>query len=110
MTANRVVIDAPSNTIRGPWEDNSRSTLPAAVPQTDPRVELSDQALVVASTNAFPVVAHRKGRRDSLGLAAGGAIALVLGCATFMSLSSSRHSATNRAAVPATAVQPQAGL
>jgi type IV secretion system protein VirB10 len=89
MTANRVV-DAPSNTIRGPWEDHSRSTLPA-VPQTDPRAELSEQALVVASTNAFPIVARQRSRRDSLGLAAGGAIALVLGCATFLSLSSGRH-------------------
>jgi type IV secretion system protein VirB10 len=104
MTANKVVVDAPSNTIRGPWEDNGRSTLPATVPQTDPRLELSDQALVVASTNAFPIVARQKSRRDSMGLAAGGAIALVLGCATFMSLSSGRHapaaSASTSAAVP----------
>jgi type IV secretion system protein VirB10 len=61
------------------------------VPQTDPRLELSEQALVVASTNAFPIVARQKSRRDSLGLAAGGAVALVLGCATFLSLSSGRH-------------------
>ncbi len=40
---------------------------------------------------------RRRTRRDSVGLAAGGAIALVLGAATFMSLNSSRH-----APVPAT--------
>lgn len=111
MTANRVVVDAPANTIRGPWEDHSHSTLPAPVPQTDPRLELSEQALVVASTNAFPIVARQKGRRDNLGLAAGGAIALVLGGATFLSLSSGRNApapaTTTRAAVP---VQGQAGV
>lgn len=107
MTANRVVVDAPANTIRGPWEDHSRSTLPAPVPQTDPRLDLSDQALVVASTNAYPIVARQKSRRDSLGLAAGGAIALVLGCATFMSLNSGRHAPASPAA-PSAAVPTQA--
>jgi type IV secretion system protein VirB10 len=106
MTVKPVVIDAPSNTIRGPWEDHGRTTLPAPVPQTDPRLELSEQALVVASTNAFPIVARQKSRRDSLGLAAGGAIALVLGCATFLSLSSGRHVPV--AAGTGVAVTPQA--
>lgn len=106
MSANRVIIDAPSNTIRGPWEEPVRSSLPAAVPQTDPRLELSDHALVVASTNAFPVVAQRKTRRDNLGLAAGAAVALVLGCATFVSLNSSRH--TPAASGTAVAVPNQA--
>src|SRR6478672_11972626 len=100
MNTNRVVVDAPDNTIRGPWEEQPlRSALPATIPQTDPRLELTDQALVVASQNAYPIVARQKTRRDSLGLAAGGAVALVLGAATFMSLSSSRHAPT----VPATA-------
>jgi type IV secretion system protein VirB10 len=102
MTSNRATIEATGNTVRGPWEQPMRSTLPVAVPATDPRLELSDQALVVASQNAFPIVATRKTRRDNLGLAAGGAIALVLGCATFVSLSSSRHTQTTPAAVPAT--------
>src|SRR5437763_1868467 len=105
-TVKPVVIDAPSNTIRGPWEDHGRTTLPAPVPQTDPRLELSEQALVVASTNAFPIVARQKSRRDTLGLAAGGAIALVLGCATFLSLSSGRHVPV--AAGTGVAVTPQA--
>src|SRR3954451_21314621 len=109
MSTNRVVVDAPSNTIRGPWEEPIRSAVPAPV-QTDPRLELSENALVLASHNAFPIVATRKTRRDSLGLAAGGAIALVLGAATFVSLSSSRHSPTAAAAVPATTTQTQSGL
>jgi type IV secretion system protein VirB10 len=108
MSTNRVVIDMPGNTVRGPWEEPVRSALPAPVPQTDPRLELSDQALVVASQNAYPIVAGQKTRRDNLGLAAGGAIALVLGVATFVSLSSSRNPSTE----PATAsqAQPQAAL
>src|SRR5947209_15885950 len=106
MNVKRVVIDAPATPIRGPWEEQARTSLPAAVPQTDPRLELSEQALVVASTNAFPIVARQKSRRDSLGLAAGGAIALVLGCATFLSLSSGRHAPV--AAGTGVAVIPQA--
>ena len=68
MSSNRVTTESAANTIRGPWEEPVRSALPAAVPQTDPRLELSEQALVVASTNAFPIVARQKSRRDSLGL------------------------------------------
>lgn len=99
MTDNRVQqIDG--RVTQGPWTEPVRSALP--VP-TDPRLELSENALVVASQNAFPIVARQKTRRDSLGLAAGGAIALVLGAATFMSLSSSRHAPTVRATPPATA-------
>src|SRR5438270_8284473 len=117
MNVKRVVIDAPATPIRGPWEEQARTSLPAAVPQTDPRLELSEQALVVANTNAYPIVARQKSRRDSLGLAAGAAVALVLGCATFLSLNSGRHApastgtavvqAPNRAGVPMLA--PPAG-
>src|SRR3954470_19903911 len=110
MTNNRATIEASPNTVRGPWDQSVHPTLPVAVPATDPRLDLSENALVLASQNAFPIVATRKTRRDSLGLAAGGAIARVLVCAPFVSLSSSRHAATNLAAVPATAGQPQAGL
>ena len=91
MSTNRVTTESPANTIRGPWEEPVRSALPAAVPQTDPRLELSENALVLASHNAYPIVAAQKSRRDSVGLAAGAAIALVLGCATFVSLNSGRH-------------------
>jgi len=108
MSTNRVVIDVPGNTIRGPWEEPVRAALP--VPQTDPRLELSEQALVVASQNAYPIVARQKSRRDNLGLAAGAAIALVLGVATFASLNSSRHGASVPAAASATQMQPQAGV
>ena len=94
MTTERMTVDARSTVTQGPWEQPVRSALP--VPQTDPRTELTENALVVASQNAYPIVARQKTRRDNLGLAAGAAIALVLGVATFMSLSSSRH-------VPATA-------
>lgn len=90
MNTDRITIDVTP----GPWEQPLRSAVPATVPLTDPRLELSEQALVVASQNAFPVVAGQKSRRDNLGLAAGGAVALVLGCATFVSLSSSRHAPT----------------
>ena len=109
MTSNRATIEATGKTIRGPW-DEPRPSLPVAVPPTDPRLELSENALVVASQNAFPIVATRKTRRDNLGLAAGGAIALVLGVATFVSLSSSRHGTISPAAAPTALAQPQAGL
>src|SRR3954467_3981738 len=106
MNTDRITIDARTGAIRGPWEEPVRAGLP--VPQTDPRLEISEQALGLASQNAFPIVARQKTRRDKLGLAAGGAIALVLGCATFVSLNSGRHSST----VPATSAQAQqqAGL
>lgn len=110
MKSKQATIEPTGNTVRGPWEEPMRSALPATVPQTDPRLELGDNALVLASTNAFPVVAGRKTRRDNLGLAAGGAIALVLGCATFVSLSSSRHSPATPGTSVATPTQGQAGL
>src|SRR4029453_12105190 len=82
------------------------SNVPSVL-DTDPRVELNEQALVLASRNVFPVVAQQKRRRDNLGVAAGGAIALVLGCATFISLNSNR--APKSVPAPAqTAVQPAA--
>jgi len=111
MTSDRATF-AQATPIRGPWEEPVvRGGLPVTVPQTDPRVELSDQALVVASQNAFPIVATQKSRRDSVGLAAGAAVALVLGAATFMSLSSSRHASTAPAAATlATQGQQQAGV
>jgi type IV secretion system protein VirB10 len=74
---------------------------------TDPRADLNDQALVLASRNAFPVVAQQKRRRDNLGVAAGATIALVLGCATFVSLSSSR-APNNAPATGQAGVQPAA--
>jgi type IV secretion system protein VirB10 len=109
MTSNRTSF-AQATPIRGPWEEPARGGLPVAVPQTDPRAELGDHALVLASQNAFPVVATQKSRRDGVGLAAGAAVALVLGAATFMSLSSSRHAPTAPAAATLTAQSQQPGL
>jgi type IV secretion system protein VirB10 len=110
MTSNRATIEVSGNTVRGPWDEPQRPSLPVAVPPTDPRLELSDQALVLASQNAFPIVATRKTRRDSLGLAAGGAIALVLGAATFMSLSSGRHAAAPPGSAVAVTGQSRPGV
>src|SRR5881394_1776357 len=110
MTNTRATIEASGNTIRGPWDEAVRPALPVAVPATDPRLELTENALVLASQNAFPIVATRKTRRDDLGLAAGGAIALVLGAVTFVSLSSSRHPAASPSTGSAVAAQSQAGL
>src|SRR5437868_4245624 len=108
MSIERATVDTRSaEPIRGPWEAPVNAALPATLPGTDPRLELTDQALVLASQNAFPVVATQKARRDHLGLAAGGAIALVLGGATFMSLSSGRHApAPASSAVVQTAGNP----
>src|SRR3954451_7939389 len=107
MSNERIVIDAPTGAVRGPWEQPVRPAFPVAVPATDPRLELSDQALVLASHNAYPIVARQKTRRDNLGLAAGGAVAWVLGCATFVSLSSSRHASTAPAPAAVGSVQAQ---
>src|SRR3982750_1041554 len=86
MSNERIVIDAPAGAVRGPWEQPVRPAFPVAVPATDPRLELSDQALVLASHNAYPIVARQKTRRDNLGLAAGGAVCFVFCSANFGSL------------------------
>jgi type IV secretion system protein VirB10 len=103
MTSDRTTF-AKATPIQGPWQEPVRGGLPVTVPQTDPRTEVSEQALVLASQNAFPIVATQKSRRDGLGLAAGAAVALVLGAATFMSLSSSRHSTSAPAGTAMTTV------
>lgn len=108
MGAERITIDASNTVTPGPWEQPVRSALP--VPQTDPRLELSENALVVASQNAYPIVAQQKSRRDSMGLAAGGAIALVLGAATFMSLNSGRHASTSPATTSSAQTQARPAL
>ncbi|MFL6775141.1 MAG: TrbI/VirB10 family protein, partial [Sphingomicrobium sp.] len=108
MSAERINIDATSTVTQGPWEQPLRSALP--VLQTDPRLELSENALVVANQNAYPIVAQQKSRRDSMGLAAGGAIALVLGVATFMSLNSGRHASTAPATTSSAQTQAQSAL
>jgi type IV secretion system protein VirB10 len=58
---------------------------------TDPRILAEPQQLSLASRNAYPLVAQNMRRgSDSLGLAAGAGIALLLGGATFWSMSRSR--------------------
>jgi type IV secretion system protein VirB10 len=57
---------------------------------TDPRLILDERALVDASRNRFPVVAGARAKRDGAGLAAGGAVALLLGGLTFWTMSSHR--------------------
>jgi len=53
----------------------------------DPRTFLSEEALEVASRNAFPIVARDVRRRDRGGLLLSGAIALALGAVTFTGMS-----------------------
>lgn len=92
-------------------------------PGSDPRSDLDDGAMLDASRLAFPAVAARASRKDGLGLAAGGAIALLLGAVTFWSLSGGREAQraettttvqveparVDPAAQPAGVVQPVAG-
>ena len=66
----------------------------------DPRLTLDDRALVEASRNAFPLVTQARSGRDTTGLAAGGAIALLLGGLTFWTMSGHRMPA-NPVAAPA---------
>jgi type IV secretion system protein VirB10 len=63
--------------------------------ETDPRSLLDEGALVLASENAFPIVAQHQARKDSAGLLIGGAVAVLLGGLTFWSMSG------HRALVPA---------
>lgn len=73
--------------------------------ESDPRLTLDDRALVEASRNAFPIVASTRQRKDSLGLATGGLVAVLLGGLTFWSMSG--HRATPRsAALPAPTTMP----
>ena len=70
--------------------------------QSDPRIELEPETLALAKRNAFPLVAQRKAKKDGMGLAVGAAGALVLGIATFATLSGER-TAPQVAATPAAA-------
>lgn len=85
-------------------------TRPTATPNrliplddSDPRLALDDRSLVEASRNAFPVVASPRQRKDTFGLAAGGAIALLLGGLTLWSMSAHR---TTPAPAPVPVVAP----
>jgi len=62
----------------------------ALVVPVDPRTRASSDALILASRNAYPIVATSTRRSNGTGLLAGGAIALLLGGLTFYSLASHR--------------------
>lgn len=85
MTNQQIVLEPLA-----PWAAPLESGLGGLPVVTDPRSGLSDEALVLASQNAYPLVAQQKSRRDTLIPVAGAAIAVVLGVATFASMSSHR--------------------
>ncbi|WBO23787.1 TrbI/VirB10 family protein [Sphingomonas abietis] len=66
----------------------------------DPRTQADPQALVLASRNAYPLVAQAGRRSDSAGLAIGGAVALLLGGGTFWMMSQHRAPAPIAAPLP----------
>jgi type IV secretion system protein VirB10 len=77
------------------------------VTDIDPRIGADPQALVLASRNAYPLVAQAGRRSDSTGLAIGAGIALLLGGATFWTMSQHRAPAPAAApALPASAPRP----
>jgi type IV secretion system protein VirB10 len=64
------------------------SKLPAA--DRDPRDGESAEIIDLASRTAYPAVTQRKGRSDSLGLAAGVAVVALIGMATLWGMNSAR--------------------
>lgn len=66
----------------------------------DPRADMDESALIDASRVAYPAVAVGNSRKDSTALVAGGAVALLLGAATFLGLSSGRDARRQPAAAP----------
>jgi type IV secretion system protein VirB10 len=66
-------------------------TLLRPIHDSDPRTLADPQALILASRNAYPLVAQTGRKSDAVGLVAGAGIALLLGGATFWSMS--RHRA-----------------
>jgi type IV secretion system protein VirB10 len=101
MRSNEAIVETGQSLVR--WGALEPVITVAA---TDPRAEMSEHALVLASRNAFPIVAQQKSRKDNLGLLAGAAIALVLGCITFVSLSSGRTASTAPVATPSLPNEP----
>jgi type IV secretion system protein VirB10 len=68
------------------------------IEDSDPRILAEPRELELASRNAYPLVAQSGRKSDSLGLAAGAGIAVLLGGVTFWSMSAHR--------TPAPAPQP----
>jgi type IV secretion system protein VirB10 len=88
------------------------------VQDIDPRTDMDAQSLALANRNSFPIVAQRRPKSDGVGMAAGVGVALLLGGATFWSMSGSRTAPEEAAPVaappaviaPAPAPQPPAPL
>lgn len=74
----------------------------------DPRIDMDESALIDASRVAYPAVAASTTRKDSKALLAGGTVALLLGAATFVGLSSGRDARRAPAAAPPAATAPAA--
>jgi type IV secretion system protein VirB10 len=72
--------------------------------QSDPRIELEPETLALAKRNAFPIVAQRTSGKDGMGMAVGVGGALLLGVATFASMSGSREVQPARTQTPAAAL------
>lgn len=72
--------------------------------QSDPRIELEPETLALAKRNAFPLVAQRTSRKDGMGMAVGVGGALLLGVATFASMSGSREVEPAKPHAPAAAL------
>jgi type IV secretion system protein VirB10 len=68
----------------------------------DPRLRMDDEALEIASRNSFPIVAQSKRRSDTMGLALGALVAVLLGGVTLVSLSRNRMPAPVARAAMAT--------
>ncbi len=70
--------------------------------EDDPRLHLDDEALARASHNGFPIVAQSRRRSDTMGLALGALVAMLLGGVTLFSLSRNRTApAIERSELPA---------
>jgi type IV secretion system protein VirB10 len=76
----------------------------------DPRLETEPRELQLASRNAYPLVAQGNKKSDSLGLAAGAGVALLLGGVTFWSMSQHRAPAPETKPVVAAPVLPPAPI
>lgn len=86
-----------------PWGAPRGGLAPTPLMAFDPRLDISDDALVLASKNAYPVIAKHKVKSDKFGMIAGASVALMLGAITFASMNSGRteEPVSSSALVPA---------
>ena len=71
---------------------------------SDPRIELEPETLALAKRNAFPLVAQRTSKKDGMGMLVGVGGALLLGVATFATMSGSRELQPAKPSAPAAAL------